>query len=367
MIDLSGSPAPWPEEATRLWADRVGQAARQTDLWTVPAPRGDEVLRAALATQLGLPEEQLTITSSLRATALTYARRFGHVVLERPTYPGVVPVLAGAGAQVTRASWDELLKGAFGGEPWDTVLWLTSPGRNPDGRTLRGQERAHVAELAAEGHRVVVNETYAWFCGHAGTPAGADSAGTLHKLRGVGARLGWMAGPGCFEEAFPELLGTPPSPVWQRAWGLFFRDGGLELLREGLLAEVDAAKAAFRDRLASAHGIDFPAFDGPNALIPLDPRAGGTRAPTTGQPEDSVATTGQPEDSRPTTEQLEESALAAFHEEGFKVVAARHFDTEQPALRATFFGIGAAEAGRFADAVARSPRTALRLRCQGHT
>ncbi|MEW2625550.1 hypothetical protein [Streptomyces sp. NPDC048106] len=345
MIDLSGSPAPWPDEATRLWADRVAQAARQADLWTVPAPRGDEVLREALADQLGLSAEQLTITASLRATALTYARRFGHVVLERPTYPGVLPVLAGAGATVTRASWDELLKGAAGGEPGDTVLWLTSPGRNPDGRTLTDQDRRRVAELAAEGYRVVVNETYAWFCGHAGTPAGADSAGTLHKLRGVGARLGWMAGPGCFEEAFPELLGTPPSPVWQRAWGLFLQGGGLDLLRAGLLAEVDDAKAAFRDRLASAHGIAFPAFDGPNALIPLAPEAAG--AP--------------PESGPPATEQLEEDALAAFREEGFEVVAARHFDAAQPALRATFFGVGAAEAIRFADAVARSPRTALRL------
>ncbi|OIK26882.1 hypothetical protein [Streptomyces malaysiense] len=347
MIDLSGSPAPWPDEATRLWADRVGRAARQTDLWTVPAPQGDEVLRETLAGQLGLPAEQLTITASLRATALTYARRFGHVVLERPGYPGVVPVLASAGAQVTRASWDELLKGGFGGDPRDTVLWLTSPGRNPDGRTLTGQERDRVTELAAEGHRVVVNETYAWFCGHAGTPAGADSAGTLHKLRGVGARLGWMAGPGCFEEAFPELLGTPPSPVWQRAWGLFLRDGGLDLLRNGPLAGVEAAKDAFRERLATAHGIEFPAFDGPNALIPLDPRAGEAPAPT--------------------AEQLEESALEAFHEEGFKAVAARHFEAGLPALRATFFGVGAAGAVRFADAVARSPRTALRLRCQGHT
>lgn len=359
MIDLSGSPAPWPDEATRLWADRVGRAARQSDLWTVPAPQGDEVLREVLASQLGLPVEQLTITASLRAAALTYARRFGHVVLERPTYPGVVPVLAGAGAQVTRASWDELLKGAFGGEPWDTVLWFTSPGRNPDGRTLTGQERSRIAELAAEGHRVVVNETYAWFCGQAGTPAGADSVGTLHKLRGVGARLGWMAGPGCFEEAFPELLGTPPSPVWQRAWGLFLRDGGLDLLRDGLLAQVDTAKDAFRDRLASAHGIEFPAFDGPNALIPLDPRAAEAPAPTAEQ----LAA----EAPAPTAEQLEESALAALHEEGFKAVAARHFDAERPALRATFFGVGAAEAIRFADAVARSPRTALRLRCQGHT
>lgn len=348
MIDLSGSPAPWPEEATRLWADRVALAARQADLWTVPAPRGDEVLREALAARLGLPAEQLTITSSLRATALTYARRFGHVVLERPTYPGVVPVLAGAGAKVTRASWDELLKGAVGGPPRDTVLWLTSPGRNPDGATLTDEGRDRIAELAAEGYRVVVNETYAWFCGHAGTPAGADSAGTLHKLRGVGARLGWMAGPGCFEEAFPELLGTPPSPVWQRAWGLFFRDGGLDLLRDGLLAEVDAAKAAFRDRLASAHGIAFPAFDGPNALIPLAAQA-------------------PPEPGAPAAEHVEESALAAFHEEGFKAVAARHFDADRPALRATFLGVGAAEAIRFADAVARSPHTALLLRCQGHT
>lgn len=349
-VDLSGSPARWPAEATELWADCVARAARVAELWTVPAPRGDDVLRQELAGALGFPPDEVTIVASLRAAALTYARRFRRAVVERPTYPGVLPVLGGAGADVVLASWQEILRDP-GGEPGDTVVWLTSPGRNPDGATLSPADLERLDDLAGHGYRIVVNGTYSWFAGGQASAGGRgplggpgsaaaqvlfglDSVGTLHKLRGVGARVGWAVGPGYFEEAFPELLGTPPSPVWQRAWGLFLREGGLSLLRATLLAQTAAAKASFAGRLASAHGLELSAFDGPSVLIPL---AAGR---------DSVA------DTADTVADTEDDARAALERAGFRTVAARAFHAAGPALRATFLGVAAEDAERFADAVA---------------
>jgi DNA-binding transcriptional MocR family regulator len=338
VIDLSGSPAPWPAEAVEQWADCAARAARVADLWTVPAPRGDDVLREALAAALGFPPDQVTIVASLRAAALTYARRFRRIVVERPTYPGVLPVLAGAGADVALATWPEILRDP-GGTPEATAVWLTSPGRNPDGATLSPADRERLAALAGRGYRVVVNGTYAWFVGGR-APAAADSVGSLHKLRGVGARVGWVAGPGYFEEAFPELLGTPPSPVWQRAWGLFLHEGGLALLRATILAETAAAKASFVGRLAAAHGLWLPDFDGPSVLIPLadgDPRA----------------------DAEADVADAEDAARDALERAGFRTVAARDFHASGPALRATFLGVTAGDAELFADAVASHVRTGL--------
>jgi DNA-binding transcriptional MocR family regulator len=332
VIDFSGSPAPWPVEAAERWVDCAARAARVAELWTRPAPRGDDVLRAALADALGLPPDEITVVASLRAAALTYARRFRRVVVERPTYPGLLPVLQGAGAEVTLASWPEILDDP-GGSPDTTVLWLTSPGRNPDGATLSSADHERMSVLAGRGYRIVVNGTYAWFADGC-VSAAADSVGSLHKLRGNGARVGWAAGPSYFEEAFPELLGTTPSPVWQRAWGLFLREGGLTLLRATLLTETAAAKAAFADRLAADHGLHLRAFDGPSTLIPLAEGPEGTAG-------------------------AEDGARIALERAGFRTVAARDFHASGPALRVTFLGVTTEEAERLADAVATHIRTRL--------
>jgi DNA-binding transcriptional MocR family regulator len=85
MIDLSGRPPDWPAEVVDLWADCVQRAVRRPNLWREPAPRGDELLRQMLGEHLGLDPEHLTITASLRAAVLTYARYHDRVLLERPT------------------------------------------------------------------------------------------------------------------------------------------------------------------------------------------------------------------------------------------------------------------------------------------
>ncbi len=323
MIDLSGTPDPWPAEAMALWAECASLAAGANELWTVPAPSGDHVLREVIANLLGFASDHITIVSSLRAAALTYARRYRRIFLERPSYPGVLPAFSGGAARLRMLPWDDIFGGALPGDPSRTVLWVTSPCRNPDGISLTAANEVALRQRVAAGYRVVVNATYAWFSDRK-APEGVDVTGSLHKLRGVGARIGWVAGPHFFSEAVPELVGTTPSPVWQRAWGLFLRDGGMSVLRESYLARVATAAATFRDHLTATYGLAFPAFDGPSALIPL---------------QDGVS---------------EDAALAELERRGFRLVAGRHFHTTYPALRVTFFGVTPDAAARFADEAATS-------------
>lgn len=324
MIDVSGRPPAWPSEAVELWGECVRRAVRRAELWRVPAPQGDEVLREALGEHLGLDPVHLTITASLRAAVLTYARRYRRFLLECPTYPGVVETAVAAGADVAFQSWPDLLADADAAPPPEPVLrWLTAPCRNPDGAELSAADRERLTALAASGQRVVVNGTYAWFVTRPSWPEGVDIAGSLHKLCGVGARLGWVYSPTYFEEAFAEMLGTTPSRVWQHAWGLFLRRGGLSALRDRLIDPSLEAAAAFRARL-HARGASVPDFAGTNALVPL---AAGVD---------------------------EATALATLAELGFQLCPAAPFRCPAPALRVSFTGIPPVDAVHLADALAGS-------------
>jgi DNA-binding transcriptional MocR family regulator len=289
------------------------------ELWRVPAPQGDEVLRGELGRLLAMDPESLTITASLRAAALTYARQASHIVLERPTFLGAWEVLRAGQARVEQRTWEEILAGSM---PAGATVWVTSPARNPDGRTLTAAETTRLAELLDSGHPLVVNETYRWFGPAAARVPGADAVGTLHKLVGVGSRIGWVASPTYFDSAFPEMLGTTPSRVWQRAWGLFLLRGGFELLQSAVIDPCLAAAGAFRAQLGE---LGYAAkFDGPNALLPL---AEGT---------------------------AEDEALAAWRRDGYLVTAGRYFRCAEPAARVTFLGVAAPDAAAFARAAAAS-------------
>jgi DNA-binding transcriptional MocR family regulator len=323
MIDLSGRPPEWPSEAVELWGESVRRATGRGDLWRVPAPRGDDLLREQLGEQLRLDPEHLTITASLRAAVLTYARRYRRFLIERPTYPGVAETAVAAGAEVAFQPWDELFEQRAPATA-GTVVWLTAPCRNPDGADLRDPDRAGLARLAGSGRRVVVNGAYAWFSRDLRWPPGVDLAGTLHKLCGVGARLGWVYSRTYFDEAYPEMLATTPSRVWQHAWGLFLRDGGAALLRARLVDPSLQAAEAFGTRLRTAHGAALPAFTGTHAILPI------------------------------ATHLDEEAALAALAGRGFRLCPGSPFRCAAPALRVSFTGVGRDEAVRFADALVDS-------------
>jgi DNA-binding transcriptional MocR family regulator len=315
--DFGGGQPPWPAEAVQLWAGCAAAAARRTELWRVPAPRGDELLRAQLAAALDLDPDRLTVVGSVRAAAVTYARRHARVVLERPGWRGLTAALAGSQARLQRADLDEIADADW---PAGTVLWLTSPHRNPDGATLTAGLVSRLAGQVRRGRRLVLDEAYRWFGAGPRVP-GADLVGSLHKLGGLGARLGWVYSADFFDEAVPELVGSTPSAVWQHAWGRFLAAGGLELLGAAVVTPALAASAAFTAGLRGYAPVAVAA-PGPHRLLQLPPGAD------------------------------EAGALRRLAARGWTLGPGAAFDTAAPALRVSFVGVAAAAAAGFAAALA---------------
>ncbi len=315
MLDLTGAQPAWPGEAVERWQDCACAAARDAGLWRVPQPQGDEMLRERIGARFGLDPMMITITAGVRASALSYARLAPRILLERPTFPGVLSVLAGSGAAVELTGWERMLHGPL---PGGCALWFTSPFRNPDGASLSAPDAAAIQERIRSGHRVIVNAAYSWFAGAVAPVGGADLLGTLHKVAGHGARLGWVCSPAFFAEAVPELLGTPPSPVWQRAWGLFLGTPEFAALERAVAAAAGASGAAFARRMHERGGM--PAAGAPHALLPLAPGWS------------------------------EERAVARLREDGFLVSPGAPFHAAD-AVRASFLGVDEEGARAFADAV----------------
>ena len=326
MHDLSGTQPPWPGEAVKRWQACAAAAAQVADLWRVPYPQGDDMLRARIGERFGLDPMMITITAGVRASALSYGRLAPRILLEHPTFPGVLSVLTGLGAAVELTDWERMLHGSL---PADCALWFTSPFRNPDGASLSARDATAIAERVGEGHRVIVNTAYSWFAGTQadhGDPGlphieGADLLGTLHKVAGHGARLGWVYSPVFFAQAVPELIGTPPSPVWQRAWGLFLGSPEFAALEGAIVAGAAAASAVFARRMHERRGIPVAAACPPHVLLRLMPGWS------------------------------EERVVAQLRDRGFLVSPGSPFHAAD-AVRASFLAVGADGALAFADAVA---------------
>lgn len=315
MIDLTGATPAWPRSAERSWQRSLAEAARQTAAWAVFCPQGDELLREQLGRIHGLDPRQLTITASVRATALTYRRRERVILMERPTFDGALYAISGGTARVLRRSWRGLLHGQV---PAGALVWLTSPCRNPDGATLTESECTRLGEWCRRGRRVVVNAAYLWFAPDSPRVPGADLAGSLHKVAGRGARLAWVHSPDFHRDAFAELIGVTPPPVWQRAWGLFAADGGLETLAADVVGRTALAVDAFHEGMRAKLGYGLPRMPGPNLLLRLAPGL------------------------------TEEHAVTRLGELGFELTAGAHFGAQHPALRANFTGVRPEAAADFA-------------------
>jgi DNA-binding transcriptional MocR family regulator len=322
LIDLSGPQPFWPSEVIRIWQECTHRAAGLESLFRTASLAGDEMLREGLARHFRLDAERITIIAGTRSAALTYGRHHRHIVIERPTFLGVVPMLTAHGGALAHASWDEMEKT---GHKTDLV-WLTSPYRNPDGASLSPGRRRALERMARAGRRVVVNGTYLWFDETIPPVRGADLIVSLHKLAGIGGRMAFVHSDRFLEEAVPELTSSAPPPIWQRAWALFIDRGGLELLGEVNVDPVKSAVEAFNEiipALASA---------GPNVLVPVP-------GPLS-----------------------EDDFVRELAEAGFKVLQGRYFASPSPAIRVNFSTAGRLDAARFAELLLRrTPPAGWRL------
>ncbi len=123
MIDFSGAQPAWPREALELWAACVHDAAREEHLWRVPAPGGDEELRSWLGHHFTTEPAGITIVAGARAAALTYGRIAERLLVEAPTYLGLLPFLGAYGRRVEHFAWERIPVPV----PERTVLLVTSP------------------------------------------------------------------------------------------------------------------------------------------------------------------------------------------------------------------------------------------------
>jgi DNA-binding transcriptional MocR family regulator len=307
-IDLTGRPELWGGPVLRLWRAAMTRALADVDPSLRAPLGGDRMLREYLAGELGVVAERVVITSGVRSAAVALVRPAGHVLVEHPTFLGVPQVLSAAGIRVTSATWEQISCAADG-----QAIWVTTPARNPDGRSLDPALLGVLQELIACGRTVVCNTAYRWFAAPSAMPDGAVLVGTLHKLAGPGAHLGWVIDPPGGRDVAEALWFAAPPLHWQRAWGYFIRAGGVPVLRDRH-ADLAAARSAFLTELGlAASGA------GPHVLL------------------------------RVTVP--EEHAVAAVAAAGVLVSPGAAFAAPEPAIRVCLFGLSPAAAGRAASAI----------------
>ena len=240
VLDLTG---PWPvpgAECRQLWLAATRRAVAEDPAWMTAFPSGDAALREHMAAAFGTTADRLLLTGGIRAGAAALARTARRVLIESPTFAGVPPVFTSAGCEVRLAPWAEL---AAEQRRWSPdLVWLTSPGRNPDGRTAPADL---LAELTAAGP-VAVNEVYRWFAPPAPLPAGCLVVGSTSKLAGGGTRIGWLLQPDRPVEPAPGERATAPAHLLQRTWAHFLAAGGLAALDRSMVQPVGRAAAAYR-------------------------------------------------------------------------------------------------------------------------
>jgi DNA-binding transcriptional MocR family regulator len=298
------------------WAGCLNRAMGEPAAWDTAPRTGVPALREALAAHLAVAAEDLSVTSGIRGQVAALLSGARTLVVERPTFLSV-PRLAARYVTVLALDWAQIL--ASGADlPAGSVIWITSPARNPDGRTLTVDEARRLDELA-ERHRVVVNQAYYWCAPHAPRPARAHLVGSLHKLSGGGCALGWEVTPGGRGPDRP-AAGGPPA-AWQSAWAELISTTGLaEPIRRCLLDPSERCRTAAR-ALQLPSGAELRYGGGPSLSLLLPPGV---------------------------TEARAHAALAA---EGLRTGLGSDFGWDRPALRLSFTAVADDEVARCADGV----------------
>lgn len=266
IIDLTGTEPPWNPAVIAVWNRCQRLASSDPDVWRCPEPEGDGRLRSALACQLGVPADRLVVTAGVRACAQVIGEAHVTVRLERPGFSGIASALRTAGADVTSCSWGEMLR-EQNADQRPATLWLTSPGRNPDGRSLAEDERQVLSRRRVKGARIVVNDIYRWHCVDNKAIPGATLVGSLSKIAGSGCRLGWLVLAHPLDEQVVSRIAARPPALWQRAWAYFLEETGLCPFRRGQIARCLAARDAFRSGAESWLPRSARHADGPSVLL----------------------------------------------------------------------------------------------------
>jgi len=265
-MNLTGPSGGWTDSSRALWRRCVEAALDDGDAWQTPPRTGLPRLRQALAAVVGLDGERLAVTSGIRGQVPALLGGARTLLIERPSFQSI-PVLARRqGVSVHTVDWEELLRTE--GTDDGRVLWLTSPARNPDGRTLTRPEAARLDELAGRNRAVVVNQAYLWSEPGSPRPGAATLIGSLHKLAGGGCVLGWQWSPGGAGPDRP--AGGGPPMAWQLAWTRFLEQDGLADLAEHGLHGPARRCRRFIETLPELAGVRVRYGGGPSLLLEID-------------------------------------------------------------------------------------------------
>ncbi|GAB3210628.1 PLP-dependent aminotransferase family protein [Marinactinospora endophytica] len=272
-----GLPAPelFDADALRAAFDHV-LTTRPAQVLQYSTTEGDPDLRAALAARItgsGLPtapDDLLVTTGSQQGLSLVAAALLdpGDVVLvEQPAYLAAIQCFTLAGARVVPVPGDadgidpDALDAAVARER-PSLLYLVPTFSNPTGRTLPGERRRRVAEIAARhGLWIVEDDPYGElrYRGEplppiAAQPAAADRTillGSLSKIMAPGMRLGWLrspAGPRRSLVVAKQAADLHTSTVVQAAAATYLAKTGLD----DHVARIRAAYAPRRDAMLAA-------------------------------------------------------------------------------------------------------------------
>ncbi len=282
VIELNGGylhPGLQPERAL---AAALARAGRRPGAWGRPPVEGVPELRAWFAREIGGPGGALAasdvlvtaggqnaLTAALRALAAPGAP----VLVESPTYPGMLAVARASGVRPVPVPMDadgvrtDLLADAFRAS--GARLFVCQPlFQNPSGVVLAGERRREVLRVARAAGAFVIEDDFARLLGHGDAPAlpptlmAEDHDGTVVHIRSLtkvtspNLRVGVLAArgpvldrlravqvvdnffvPGPLQEAALELVG---STAWPRH---------LRLVAGELTTRRNALTAALRTRL----------------------------------------------------------------------------------------------------------------------
>lgn len=267
MYNLTGVQPDWPADLRSLWADALREAAASERAWHTPRSRGEPELVEMLADMLRVQTDEVTVVSSVRAAAVVLGRCRPVAFVERPTFAEIPRILATAGADIRLMTWPELAD-ALDQNPSRSLAWVTSLARNPDGESLDPTLARRLEVASDQGALVVYNEIHRWY----GAPSLPEIAapgvrvGSLSKLVGGGARVGWVVHAPAEADSALRLI-SPPTQ-WQRAWAALLRQVSWSGLMETFTGPVVRAREAF---LAA---LDEPERrllrrTGPTTLLPL--------------------------------------------------------------------------------------------------
>lgn len=270
-LNLTGTPRAWPPDLQRRWIEALSDASRGPLPVRSPPWRGHADFAAVLGDVLGLGS--VYVTAGVRALIPAFALTGRTVVVERPGFAGIREIFEHCGARVVSAPLDAALESAA--PAGEHLIWITSPGRNPDGWSLDEVEVGALEEFIGRGGMVVQNETYRFHCGGGLRVPGAYLVGSFAKLAGPWARTGWIS-DASIPPVHALLRSGAPSTPWQAAWARFASSGGLaELLRHARRIGRNTVHAA-RSLAGRSEGwlpegasllVDLPAADAVGHLL----------------------------------------------------------------------------------------------------